>query len=600
MAPAALSVALGLSLPVLAAAQAHRGVLYIQRQPECADDVPTTSRPQTLHQIAWRGESSLPAHLTKLSSSWLKHNPQWSRRVWDEQSINQLLEQSYPWLADTFKALPTNLQREEVAVYLVLHAHGGVFADVDMESFQEFATLPEGAVLQLFEEPVEKWEVTDARGNSLSHHVISTSLMSVAEPGHPLLRRILEAVRPDGEAYAPTNGQLIQKELRRCQSRNNEDCGCYRTLTSPDFFPAHSALRPIVNFTSSLEYIDELRQLVSDIKSRKWPAASAFTVRWGLSRIDTGLDRLLVDGLDASLRDDEGGDTMLRALVSEEWGKKEKYMTDAEARDISKARKSYEKAARLAPTYAWPHYELGNIELESKRYDEAREHFKKAVALEPTAILFHNNLGVTELNLGKHKEAAASFRRVLELHPQTDDRIRRMAPEAGAHYNLGIALNASHQAEEALTEIRTALHSGSSHFARIAARRLSMAGALEVPDAEVGYIIGDALFSEGRTREASVTLARAYELASALPELRERISQMMRKLADVWSVGSVPNEIRLPGAIPAKGSVESSKGMQNLQYVRANADGSTSVEDMGEVTPELLQQIQEGKVQLPA
>jgi len=85
-----------------------------------------------------------------------------------------------------------------------------------------------------------------------------------------------------------------------------------------------------------------------------------------------------------------------------------------------------------------------------------------------------------------------------------------------------------------------------------------------------------------------------------LPELRERISQMMRKLADVWSVGSVPNEIRLPGAIPAKGSVESSKGMQNLQYVRANADGSTSVEDMGEVTPELLQQIQEGKVQLPA
>lgn len=215
--------------------------------------------------------------------------------------------------------------------------------------------------------------------------------------------------------------------------------------------------------------------------------------------------------------------------------------------------------------------------------------------MEPEAILFWNNLGVTELNLGLLVEAEASFRTVLELHPRTDDRLRRMAPAAGAHFNLGIALNASRRADEALVEIRAAMHSGSSHFARLAARRLSMAGALDVSDAEVGLIIATALFGEGRTREASVTLARAHELAES-EELRGRIGQLMSQLADVWSVGAVPNQIRMPGALPAQRPAGKSKG---VQYVRASADGSTSMEDLGELTPELLQQLKEGKVQLP-
>jgi tetratricopeptide (TPR) repeat protein len=215
--------------------------------------------------------------------------------------------------------------------------------------------------------------------------------------------------------------------------------------------------------------------------------------------------------------------------------------------------------------------------------------------MEPEAILFRNNLGVAELNLGLLAEAEASFRTVLELHPRTDDRLRRMAPEAGARFNLGMALNASRRADEALVQIRAAMHSGSSHFARLAARRLSLSNALDVPDAEVGLIIGTALFGEGRTREASVTLARAHELAVS-DELRGRIGQLMRKLADVWSVGAVPNQIRMPGALPAQGGTGKPKG---VQYVRASADGTTSMEDLGELTPELLQQIKEGRVQLP-
>jgi hypothetical protein len=372
-----IAQAFGLCLPLLVLAQSGekdgvRRTLYVQRAPSCVEGLEASTRPQALHQVAWRGEASLLAHETKLRDSWMKHNPGWTHRVWDEGSVSALVKESYPWFEETYNSLPSNQQRAEVAVYLVLHSVGGVFADTDIECFQKFDTLLEGPVLQIFEELMIQWETTDARGNSLSHHLVSVSLMSASQPGHPLLLKALQAVRPKNQAYAPTNGQLIQKQLRLCQRTADEGCGCYRTMSSDRFFPPHAALLPAVNFTSSVQHVDELRRLVSEINTGKWPPQAAHTVRWGLSKIDRGLDQLLVGGVHASLAGDEAGDAMLRAYVSAEWGKKEKYQTEAEKRDMDKARKAYEKAARLAPQYAWPHYELGNIELEAKRCGAAR------------------------------------------------------------------------------------------------------------------------------------------------------------------------------------------------------------------------------------
>lgn len=370
MLPAALAV--GLCLPLLVLAQSGekdgaRRTLYVQRTPLCVEGLEASTRPQTLHQVAWLGEASVLEHENKLRDSWMKHNQGWTHRVWDEGAVSALVKDSYPWFEETYHSLPSNQQRAEVAVYLVLHSFGGVFADTDVECFQKFDSLLEGPVLQIFEEPMDKWEKVDARGNTLSHHLVSGSLMTASQPGHPLLLKVLQKVRPAGEAYAPTNGQLIQKQLRLCQRTDDEGCGCYRTMRSEHFFPPHAALLPATNFSSSVHHVDELRRLVSEINTGKWPPQQASTVRWGLRKIDPGLDRLLVVGMQASLAGDEAGDEMLRAYVSAEWGKKEKYQTESEKRAMDKARKAYEKAARLAPAYAWPHYELGNIELESKR-----------------------------------------------------------------------------------------------------------------------------------------------------------------------------------------------------------------------------------------
>jgi len=229
---------------------------YIDRTPACVAGLADSTRGQVLHQMTWRGgAASLPPYAARLRESWTKHNPDWTHRLWDEDAVSALVNESYPWFADTYSALPSNLQREEVAPYLVLHALGGVFADTDVECFKKFE-LPEGKVLQFFEEPMDKWETKDIRGLTQVHNVISSSLLAATAPGHPLLLRLLQTVKPLGEAYAPTNNQLVQAELQSCQTTPNEEtCGCYRTMSSELYYPAHSALLPPLNYSTSVEQV---------------------------------------------------------------------------------------------------------------------------------------------------------------------------------------------------------------------------------------------------------------------------------------------------------------------------------------------------------
>ena len=559
---------------------------FLNRDPTCAADAAQTPSPQLLHQIHRRGEV-LP-HSEQLRATWMKHNPGWSYRLWDEAALSALVNESYPWFVETFHALPTHVQREDAGRYLVLHAHGGIFADADVEAIRAFGPILEGAVLQIFEEPSEQWEEWGPDGSLSAYHVLSDSLISVAQPGHPLLLRVLRAIRPLGIHFARIDYSALQDQVHACREESDSSCGCFQTVKSADFFPSHAALKPAMNFSSSVLQLDEARRLAEQLKAGEWPPATARTVRWKLNRVDRQEGGLLLDGL-AAVREgrEAAGDTLLRAFVSSQWGRRYKYFSHPEKPDLEAATKAYEKAMRLAPEYAWPHYELGNLEMEKGQHGAALQHFRQAVSLSPDEVLFHNNLGVCEMNLGKHAEAEATFRRVLELHGRAPHHIQSMAPAAGAHFNLGMALNASSRAEEAIEELRFALHGSSSHFTRLAGLRLRQAGALELSNSQVGYLVGSALLAEGRTREAAMTLARAHELTNST-DLHVRIAERMRVLADFWHVGAAPGE-----------KVSSLSQAPQVQYVRTGADGSTARDSMGELTPELWAQIKEGKVTLP-
>ena len=97
--------------------------------------------PWRLHQT-WK-DAWPPKHL--FSPRW-RHsmqaaNPGWAHRLWTDAENRALVAARYPWLLAAYDGYPSDIQRADVARYVVVHAHGGVYADLDIECFRPFAPL---------------------------------------------------------------------------------------------------------------------------------------------------------------------------------------------------------------------------------------------------------------------------------------------------------------------------------------------------------------------------------------------------------------------------------------------------------------------------
>ena len=174
---------------------------YLRRNTSCApgssaaDDSASPTLPAVLHQIWWQGEANLPAQFAPLRESWVKHHPSWTSKLWDEVSATALVNSSYSWFAPIFHALPSKIQKADAARYVILHAEGGLYIDLDIEAFQPLDHLLQAEArptMHLFEEPVPHWSAHDT--------VVSNGLLA-SPKGHPLLLRLLSAVRPVGEVH---------------------------------------------------------------------------------------------------------------------------------------------------------------------------------------------------------------------------------------------------------------------------------------------------------------------------------------------------------------------------------------------------------------
>ena len=51
--------------------------------------------------------------------------------LWTDATIEQLVAQHYPQLLSVYRGYPSNIQRADVARYVILHHVGGIYADID-------------------------------------------------------------------------------------------------------------------------------------------------------------------------------------------------------------------------------------------------------------------------------------------------------------------------------------------------------------------------------------------------------------------------------------------------------------------------------------
>lgn len=88
--------------------------------------------PNTVHQI-WQDENVSTYPLSPSRDEWrTSFGPlNYTVKLWTEEDIVQLIMTSYPWLLSTYERYPQNIQRADVSRLAVMHAEGGMYADLD-------------------------------------------------------------------------------------------------------------------------------------------------------------------------------------------------------------------------------------------------------------------------------------------------------------------------------------------------------------------------------------------------------------------------------------------------------------------------------------
>jgi hypothetical protein len=146
------------------------------------EERPVTTIPRIIHQIWINSESDpeIPKEWVELSKTWKNLNPGWDYRLWQTRETAEFVAQKYPSLVDFYEAFTTNVQKSDMARFLLLDAFGGFYADMDMECLQPLEGLIGNRTFLACCESLKH-----ARLHGLKQ-MLCTNFMASA-PGHPFL-----------------------------------------------------------------------------------------------------------------------------------------------------------------------------------------------------------------------------------------------------------------------------------------------------------------------------------------------------------------------------------------------------------------------------
>ena len=90
--------------------------------------------PRLIHQ-SWKTRA-VPSGFARWRASWASHHPGWQHILWTDADNRRLVLESAPWFLDTYDSLPRPVMRADAARLLYMHAHGGVYVDLDFKALK--------------------------------------------------------------------------------------------------------------------------------------------------------------------------------------------------------------------------------------------------------------------------------------------------------------------------------------------------------------------------------------------------------------------------------------------------------------------------------
>lgn len=94
------------------------------------DTPPHPHIPRLIHQTY--KTTTLPAQWEQTPDAWRRHHPTYNYTLWTDDELRSLIERRYAWLLPTYDNYAYSTQRWDAARYAILHAYGGVYADLDL------------------------------------------------------------------------------------------------------------------------------------------------------------------------------------------------------------------------------------------------------------------------------------------------------------------------------------------------------------------------------------------------------------------------------------------------------------------------------------
>lgn len=133
--------------------------------------------PRVVHQV-WLGPSPLPDEFAAYGETWTQQNPNWTLELWTEDRLPEGLRHR-----EVYDRLRVPAERADILRLEVLFLYGGVYVDTDFECIRPIEPLLDD--VDFFTAYLKPGRVNNA--------IIG------ATPGHPIIGRALEELRPRRE-----------------------------------------------------------------------------------------------------------------------------------------------------------------------------------------------------------------------------------------------------------------------------------------------------------------------------------------------------------------------------------------------------------------
>lgn len=137
--------------------------------------------------------------------------------------------------------------------------------------------------------------------------------------------------------------------------------------------------------------------------------------------------------------------------------------------ELDTARRYYERAVKLNPSYAEAINNIGTVYYAQKSYRRAISQYRKALKFSPNSASIYSNLGTAYFARKNYEEASKAYAKALELDPDVFEhrssygvllQERNVEERARFHYYLAKVYAQAGMNERALLYIRKALEEG--------------------------------------------------------------------------------------------------------------------------------------------